>query len=560
MGQALSLLVAGSLDTGENIQQALTVRFSQLNLHRVDNREHLSQALGSSNYDLLLSEMELVDFSANDIPDIIEQHQIHLPIGLLSRANDRIIAKSCLEHIACQLMQFDEPYIRFLPDSIEALLRRDRSLLQLQETEQRFIDVFNNTSDLIQCIDQEGKFLYTNNTWRKAMGYTEDEIGQLNLMDVIHPECIATCSTRFEKLKQGGSLPTIDFKFKTKKGKTLHMIGDCGAVVKDGTVLSTRGIFRNVTHTVQVEQALKESEARYQSLYDHAPDICTTLNVDGTILSVNWTGLKMLGYSRDELVGHTAVRVVHPEDQHRVIDYMRLFIEGYYESQNNDPGNNEYQDIEYRMLKSDGSFIWVHQRVTREVNEKGDVLHVICRDITLRRELQDKLTYHATHDALTNLINRRELETRLQRVLSTSDEPGQHVLCFLDLDEFKKINDDNGHAAGDELLRQVTRILRGQMRSRDTLARIGGDEFVILMEHCPLPTAERLLNKIVNMISEYEFKWRAQTFSIGVSIGVSPLRDTSIDEMISIVDDACYRAKRNGKHCVYVDNAEQTGS
>jgi diguanylate cyclase (GGDEF)-like protein len=131
-----------------------------------------------------------------------------------------------------------------------------------------------------------------------------------------------------------------------------------------------------------------------------------------------------------------------------------------------------------------------------------------------------------------------------------------HVLCFLDLDNFKIINDENGHAAGDELLRQITGILRDNIRSRDTLARIGGDEFVVLMEHCQLNVAVKIAEKIQKIIAEYEFNWRAQTFSIGISIGVTRLQnDKTVELVLSTADAACYKAKKSGRSCIHVDES-----
>ncbi len=549
----LNLLMASSFDNSNCIKNALKTHFPDFYIHRVDTRHALSQALEDRQWSLLFSEMELTDFSANELPEIFEEHELSIPVALIADRDSDKVASRCLEYGTCQLIQCDQQYLHHLPATVSALLKRaemkrQKSLAEqkLIESEERYLDVFNNTSDLIQCILPDGSFIYTNNSWRKAMGYSQEEVQLLNLMDVLHPETKSCCQDRFARLQAGENLPALDFKFITKSGGTLHLFGECGSIFKNGAVTSTRGIFRNVTETVRVEQAFKESERRYQLLYDLAPDIYTTINSNGTILSLNQTGAEILAYSKEEVMGQPFEALIHPEDQQRVMAHITEL----FNSKKSD------EDIEYRKVRKDGSVLWVHQCAKLDRDDGEPRLLVVCRDITVSRELQEKLTFHATHDSLTQLINRRELESRLKRVLSDMSEHDYHVLCFLDLDNFKIINDVNGHAAGDELLRQVTGILREHIRSRDTLARIGGDEFVVLMEHCQLNVAVKLAEKIQKIIDEFEFNWRAQTFSIGVSIGVTRLQaNKSVELVLSTADAACYKAKKNGRSCIHVDES-----
>ena len=414
----------------------------------------------------------------------------------------------------------------------------------LRASEERYLDIFDNTSDLIQCVATDGKIIYTNRAWRETLGYNQQEVESLSLFDVLHPDSRECCEDRFNRTLMGETLTCITFKFLTKSGETVHLAGDCGSIIKDGGAISTRGIFKNITDTVEAESALMISEARYQALYENAPDIFTTINRSGEILSINRAGARMLGYEISELVGESASKVIHPEDQRVVFDY----IGNQFDAPNPDQG------IEYRKIRKDGSTFWVHQRVTLDPDTQEPRLLVICRDVTDKRNLEEQLLYQATHDTLTNLINRREFERRLQRIASSVPEPGDdHALCFLDLDEFKIINDTCGHAAGDELLRQIAALLQGQMRSRDTLARVGGDEFAVLMEYCSMDRAVRLAEKIRMTVQDFQFHWRAQRFSIGVSIGILPIpANLNIADIIALADSACYTAKKEGGNRTHV--------
>ncbi|MCI0733720.1 MAG: diguanylate cyclase, partial [Methylococcaceae bacterium] len=141
----------------------------------------------------------------------------------------------------------------------------------------------------------------------------------------------------------------------------------------------------------------------------------------------------------------------------------------------------------------------------------------VCYDISERREAK-ALGHQASHDSLTGLVNRAELERRLARVLAGADAEEPHALLYLDLDQFKLVNDTCGHMAGDELLRQLPVVLEGPLRKRDTLARLGGDEFGILLEHCPEDQALRIAQQLVEAIEEFPFAWEDKRFTIGASI------------------------------------------
>lgn len=174
------------------------------------------------------------------------------------------------------------------------------------------------------------------------------------------------------------------------------------------------------------------------------------------------------------------------------------------------------------------------------------------RDVTEHQILTAKLNFQATHDSLTDLINRREFERRLQHLLeSAQNDDGEHILCYLDLDQFKVINDTCGHMAGDELLRQIVAVIRNGLRSRDTLARLGGDEFGILMEHCSMSSARKKAAVICKMVDEFRFVWQEQVHNIGVSVGIVSMtvESENILQTLSDADAACYAAKEKGGNC-----------
>jgi len=176
---------------------------------------------------------------------------------------------------------------------------------------------------------------------------------------------------------------------------------------------------------------------------------------------------------------------------------------------------------------------------------------VLLHDVTEMRGLARQMSYQAAHDGLTGLVNRREFERRLQEALDIAHRgDGAHVLCFLDLDRFKVINDTSGHSAGDAMLRETAKILRGAVRDSDTVARLGGDEFGMLLVGCPLEKAQQIAADVCRAVSDFRFVWKEKIFDVGVSIGLVEIaRDSaSMEEALAAADSACYVAKRQGGH------------
>jgi diguanylate cyclase (GGDEF)-like protein len=176
-------------------------------------------------------------------------------------------------------------------------------------------------------------------------------------------------------------------------------------------------------------------------------------------------------------------------------------------------------------------------------------------DITAAHELSQQLSYDASHDPLTGLVNRREFELRLQRALEMSQATGAtHAVCFLDLDRFKVINDTAGHVAGDELLRQLGQMLQHKVRANDVVARLGGDEFGLLLHSCGPNDAIQVANTLLKEIDKFQFIWAANTFGVGVSIGLVLINNSfkRIAQVMNAADTACYSAKDAGRGRLYV--------
>jgi diguanylate cyclase (GGDEF)-like protein len=183
---------------------------------------------------------------------------------------------------------------------------------------------------------------------------------------------------------------------------------------------------------------------------------------------------------------------------------------------------------------------------------------VLLHDVTEMRGLARQMSYQATHDALTGLVNRREFERRLEEAIESGHRgAGQHVLCYLDLDRFKLVNDTSGHLAGDSMLREVAKLLRDAVRDSDTVGRVGGDEFGTLLVGCPLDKARQIADDLTRSVGEYRFVWKDKIFNIGVSVGLVEISRESgtLEELWAAADTACYVAKKQGSGRVVVYSA-----
>jgi diguanylate cyclase (GGDEF)-like protein len=196
------------------------------------------------------------------------------------------------------------------------------------------------------------------------------------------------------------------------------------------------------------------------------------------------------------------------------------------------------------------------QILERGINDMAGALQASQENLQQRiADATSKLTHQASHDALTGLINRTEFEARLERALQSARQGGHtHTLAYLDLDQFKVVNDTCGHVAGDELLRQLSAILQSKLRDRDTLGRLGGDEFGVLLENCELGAAQVIADMLRQTVKDFRFAWQDRSFGVGVSIGLVELNRESGDlsTLLSAADTACYAAKDRGRNRVHV--------
>jgi diguanylate cyclase (GGDEF)-like protein/PAS domain S-box-containing protein len=289
------------------------------------------------------------------------------------------------------------------------------------------------------------------------------------------------------------------------------------------------------------------SEARYRALFDLAADCLMVLDLDGTILDINRTGLEQRGYTREEIIGMHITRLDPPEFAAKVPKRL------------DDLEKKGFAVFESAHLCKDGTVmpVEINSRIIELDGKK--VMFSVIRDISQRKTVEQKIAQLAHFDMLTKLPNRTLFYDRLDQAVARAKRYHQKfAVLFIDLDDFKQVNDNFGHHVGDNLLGIVAESLTKIARDMDTVARVGGDEFVFILnniEHAD--NVSRVANKILGSLSR-PFVVNGNTCSIGCSIGISFFPDDTDDTetLVKMADDAMYLAKKSGRNNFQFFNAQ----
>ncbi|MEM7082714.1 MAG: EAL domain-containing protein [Pseudomonadota bacterium] len=343
---------------------------------------------------------------------------------------------------------------------------------------------------------------------------------------------------------------TFEFRIRTASGE-LRWLRIAGRRIPAGkrSPPRVRGVLQDVSESRLAIEAQQVSEKQLSMLYDQNPSMFFSMDGDGIILSVNRYGAEHLGYRPEELIGQKAHRLHLPSQRSAMRERFNDCVNA----------NGEVRHWETCLLRADETPLWV--RVAARATGKGQRSGVlaVCEDITEARALSDQLEYQSRYDLLTGLANRSNFEQCLSDALKSAKEhQWEHVLCYIDVDQFKIINDTCGHSAGDQMLRRVGHMLSKYLREEDMLARLGGDEFGILFHRCDIDNARRRAEEINQYLASQRFKWGENNFRITASVGMVAInsRSESAEHVLSVADTACFAAKDLGRNRVYCSTEE----
>jgi len=401
----------------------------------------------------------------------------------------------------------------------------------------RFEAAFLNAPIGMSVVSPVGRLLEANDALCLLLGYASDELVGLNIFDLVHPDDLRAARDNWRRLVEGNSTtPRIELRY-LRRDQQPVCVAITSTMLRDaaGSPLYAVSQTEDITPRKQAEEARQRMEKRYGDLFERSNDLIFTADLAGVVTSVNPAAEAITGYAPDELVGKRLIDLVADSDGGDPGTSIDRLLEGH-------DGTTEFQ-----VATRDGRVVYV-EASSRLVRKGGELVGIegIGRETTERHLLQEELARHAFYDSLTGLPNRALFLDRLSQAIARLKQPADSVaVMLLGLDDFRTVNSRLGHAGGDELLKALTPLLQEKLRGSDTVARLGGDQFGLIVEnlqsddHVPIVAA-----RILSTVSSFEVPKGTLTASLGVAIA-EPLSNP--DGQLENAHTAMHRAKRSNR-------------
>ncbi|HEU4780697.1 MAG TPA: EAL domain-containing protein, partial [Steroidobacteraceae bacterium] len=443
--------------------------------------------------------------------------------------------------------------LKLLGNSLAAGLERLRVEGRLHKLEERLELAQGAANDGLWDFDIESNEVHFSPRWKQMLGYPVDALlDSPDWRSLVHPEDMSRVQSAIRDHVAGKS-PIFEsvHRMKHRNGDWRWVVSRAKARVDEhGRLLRLVGVELDITERKLYEEALfREKESAQITLQSIGDGVITT-DANSTVDYINPVAEQLTGWRLEDAMGRPIeeiYRAFHEETCEPLENPLSVSIRR----------TRPIKSVRPMLLiRRDGNELYVESTAAPIRDGAGAVSGgvLVFHDVTESRELNRRLSYHASHDLLTGLVNRREFESRVERALkSAKARESSYALCYLDIDQFKIINDTCGHSAGDVLLGQVGALLKSKVRWRDTLARLGGDEFGILLEACSLDEALRTAEVLREAVRNFRFTWEDRVFRLGASVGVVPIAADNEDvaSIISAADSACAAAKEGGRNRVH---------
>jgi diguanylate cyclase (GGDEF)-like protein/PAS domain S-box-containing protein len=420
----------------------------------------------------------------------------------------------------------------------------------LRNSEAKFRGLFESMMEGVYQTSRDGRILVANPAFVNLMGYgSAEELYQVPAAALYW--YASDRETFVRRVESESELRNEEYVLRRKDG-TMLVVMDSSRVVRDkqGRITGYEGTLTDVTERKKAETAVFQAKERAQVTLQSIGDAVITTDSEGRIDYMNPVAESLTGWENREaqaqLIGDVLIIVDEATREAGESPVMRCLREGRV------LGLTEHTVLMNRR----GQELAIQDSAAPIRDRAGNLIGAVMvfHDVSKERRLHRALHYQATHDALTGLINRREFENRLTAAVENArqDAGSRHALLYLDLDQFKLVNDTCGHPAGDQLLKQITGVLQSRVRGGDTLARLGGDEFGILLQSCALDQALRIAESLRQAIRDFRFIWPDGALEVGVSIGIVEItgETPTVANVMSAADVACYSAKDLGRNRV----------
>jgi len=412
----------------------------------------------------------------------------------------------------------------------------------LRRSEEKYRIVLEQMFDSYYEVDLAGNFTFVNDAACLNLGYTREELIGKNFQVTLSENNAKTVFEAYHAAYVSGE-PNKGFAFAVRRKDGTVGYAESSISLRrneQGEIIGFRSISRDITERKQSEEALRSAEEKYRSIIENINDIFYMLNNQGNITFISQAVERLTRYKMSELIGKPVFPLVHPDDLPGLVESFNHLVSG------------QLVPWEFRLLDKDGRIIYV--RTSRQLLYKdGKVVGItaVMTDLTERKKMEQKLEEMATHDFLTGLPNRVLLTDRFTMAAALAQRSKERLAVMsLDLDKFKTINDTLGHEAGDQVLKTVSTRLTGIIRASDTLARIGGDEFVLVMLETNHPKdATAIAQKILDSFAE-PLLIGDHRVELSTSIGVAtyPEDGQDMDTLVKKSDAAMYYSKGHGRN------------
>jgi diguanylate cyclase (GGDEF)-like protein/PAS domain S-box-containing protein len=429
--------------------------------------------------------------------------------------------------------------------TITNLSDRFNNMDKFANSTDKYAAMFNTAKSGMALCDMDGRLVEFNQSFLNIIGYDADEALSLTYWDLTPIEYQAMETKMLDTLKVSGKYGPYEKKYR-RKDKSLV------PVLLNGTIIKGQDGDNYIWSVIQDMTNIKQFEDKL-NLLSRAVDSTTSeiiiMDITGRIEFINQSFMDAAGFSWEDIMGKSFNYLVADNFQPQIKDIMRVIDEF-----------GEYKNNIFHQ-KKDGTVYCSRTSISAIKNDNNQVTHFICimDDISNEQKAEREIKFLAEHDQLTQLINRYEFDKRLKNsLINIKENNNTHAFCYIDLDQFKVVNDTCGHMAGDELLRQISSKLRHVVRSRDTLARLGGDEFGLLIENCAVDKAYGIAEKMLDLVREHQFFWENKQFRIGASIGLVVIDENMnvAETIMKLADAACYIAKDHGRNRIHIMNNE----
>jgi diguanylate cyclase (GGDEF)-like protein/PAS domain S-box-containing protein len=440
---------------------------------------------------------------------------------------------------------------RYFVAQIQDITARKQAELALRNSEARFHAFMNHSPAVAFMKDEQGCYVYANHTLEQNFQVSAEFLLGKTDFDWL-PEPVATAVRKNDQVVLSANetssyletVPSPDgqkyywltFKFPFQDPQGRRYVG---------------GVAFDITDRQRLEEALFRERELAQVTLESIGDAVITTDATGDVTYLNPVAAGLTAWRQEDAQGlplSMIFNILHEETRQPAENPVVKALQ-----------TGEIVSLANHtvLIAKDGREIAIEDSAAPIRDRRGDVVGAVMvfHDVTQSRNLSRQVSWQAMHDSLTGLVNRHEFERRLVQAVNGARFDQQcHVLCYLDLDQFKIVNDTCGHVAGDELLCQVTKLLQQKIRKTDTLARLGGDEFGILLNQCPLEQAIKTANTLRRVVEAFRFVWQGNTFTLGVSLGVVAItaKSGNVSDLLVAADAACYAAKNSGRNRVHV--------